>query len=178
MTNIDQLHRDIKRLYERAEEPGIEIPLALQSYLLSHVAAEYIGAASVLEKESPRFWLQTLQLTGHAMECSLKACLAAADVQPQNKHDLVELCKSAWAHGFALDDPSLAMIVHLNHLYYQDLATGTKFKTRYPAKAVERLGGAVPSHSTFVAIIRVIIEQARQRTALPYQVMFDTLQLP
>ena len=46
-----------------------------------------------------------------------------------------------------------------------------------PAKAVEQLGG-VPSHSTFVAIIRVIIEQARQRTALPYQVMFDTLQLP
>jgi HEPN domain len=178
MTNIDQLHRDIKRLYEGAEEPSIEIPLALQAYLLAHVAAEYIGAASILEKESPRFWLQTLQLTGHAMECSLKACLAAANVQPPNKHDLVELCKLAGAKGFTLDDPNLAMIVHLNHLYYQDLATGTKFKTRYPAKAVEQLGGAVPSHSTFVAIIRGIVEQARQRTALPYQVMFDTLQLP
>ncbi len=178
MTNVDQIHSRLKRLYEEFEKSSIRVPLALQAYELAQVAAEYIGAASVLEKESPRFWLPTLQLTGHAMECSIKAYLAAADSPPPSKHDLVELSKIAGASGFALDDASLAMIVHLNHLYYQDLATGTKFKTRYPARAVEQLGGAVPSHSTFVAIIRNIVEQARQQTAPPYQVMFDTLQLP
>ena len=121
MTNIDQMYSNIKRLYEGSEESSIGVPLSLQAYRLAHFAAEYIGAASVLEKESPRYWLPTLQLTGHAMECSLKACLAAANSLFPNKHDLVELCKMAGAQGFALDDPSLATIVHLNHLYYRGL---------------------------------------------------------
>ena len=111
------------------------------------------------------------------MECSLKACLAAADTEPPNKHDLVELCRLAAKEDFQLDDRNVAMIVHLHHFYYQDLASGTKFKARYPTKASERLGGAVPTNSTFVSIIRSLIEQAAQKTAYPFRKMFDTMQI-
>lgn len=177
MQNVDQLHRRVKQLYEGSEVRSTRVPLAMQAYDWARLATSYIGAASILEQQPPpKFCLPRLQLTGHAMECSLKACLAAADKRPPKYHDLVRLCMAAGGYGFALEDRKLAMIVHLNHFYYQDLGTGSRFKTRYPTQTFERCGGGMPSHSTFVEIVWEVIGHARQRTAVPYREMFDTLQ--
>jgi HEPN domain-containing protein len=104
-----------------------------------------------------------LQLTGQAVELALKGCLAASAVVPPIGHDLVNLVRQVQSHGFELDSSMCAAIVHLQHFYFQDLATGTKFKTRYPSAQFERLGGAVPSNSTFGHIVTVLSNQAEKR---------------
>jgi hypothetical protein len=43
------------------------------------------------------------------------------------------------------------------------LATGTKYKTRYPANRDERLGGAVPNNSIFTSIVDALLIQAKER---------------
>ena len=166
MTDIERIRRKIERLYEGFEEPKVNVPLALQVRQWISFAKEYIGAASILEKEAPQYWLPVLQMTGQAVESSLKACLAAANTDPPNHHDLIQLYTRAAELGFELDDSDLAAIVHLRHFYFHDLSTNTKFKTRYPTKQDERLGGTVPSNSTFVSIVHSLIEQAADRSKL------------
>ena len=101
-------------------------------------------------------------MTGHAVELSLKACLVAAGTKPHG-HDLVGLYKDAADLGFQLEDSDIAALIHLQHFYFQDLATSTKYKARYPTISSETLGGSVPSNATFVAIIHSLIEQAEQK---------------
>lgn len=175
MTDIKQVRCKIEKLYNAIEGPTLNAPLEFQAYEWAHFAGEYIGAASILDKEESRYMLPKLQLTGHAIECSLKACLAAANSDPPSNHDLVQLYELAAMHGFQLDEKSLAMIVHLNHYYFRDLATDTKFKARYPTKTSEGLGGAIPGNSTFVSIVRLLIEQAALRASYPFREMFNTL---
>ncbi len=166
MTDIERIRRKIERLYEGFKEPKVNVPLAARVSQWISFAKEYIGAASIVEKETPQYWLPVLQMTGQAVESSLKACLAAANTDPPNHHDLIELYRRAAELGFQLDDSHLAAIVHLRHFYSQDLSTKTKFKTRYPTKQAERLGGAVPSNSTFVSIVHSLVEQAAHRSKL------------
>ena len=122
-----------------------------------------MAAASIVRKEAPQHWLQVLQMTGQAIESSLKACLAAAGTTPPREHDLVKLYRLVEKLGFQLDDSDKAALVHLNHFYFQDLATTTKHKARYPTNKSENLGGAFPSNATFVSIIDSLIEQAEKR---------------
>ena len=83
-------------------------------------------------------------MTGQAVESALKACLTSAQTEPPKHHNLVQLYDLASKHGFTLGDPDLAAIVHLRHFYFRDVATGTRYKTRYPTEQMEQLGGAVP----------------------------------
>ena len=78
MANIEEIVEKIERLYERTQHATVDVPLVLQARELAHFAKHYISAASVLERESPEHWLPILQLTGQAVELSLKACLASA----------------------------------------------------------------------------------------------------
>ena len=163
MTAIEQIRCKIETIYQAIKEPKVNVPLALQVRQWISFAEDYIGAASILEREAPQHWLPLLQMTGQAVESSLKACLAAANIDPPNHHDLIQLYELAAELGFRLDDSNLAAIVHLRHFYFQDLATHTRFKTRYPTKLNERLGGAVPSNSTFVSVVHSLTQQATQR---------------
>ena len=113
-----------------------------------------------------RYWLPLFQLTGQALELALKACLASVSEAPPNVHDLVYLCQRVQAKGFELNAPMSAAIVHLNHLYFEDLATGTRYKTRYPTTTFEHVGGTVPDHATFVGILNMLRDQVAQRLPL------------
>jgi len=166
MANIEEIVEKIERLYERTKHATVDVPLVLQARELAHFAKDYISAASVLERESPEHWLPILRLTGQAVELSLKACLASAGTVPPFQHDLVELYRAAERLGFALDAPWLAAIVHLQHFYFKDLATGTRYKARYPTSQDERLGGAVPPNSTFTSVVNALLDQASQRGAI------------
>lgn len=165
MTDVTKIVKQISAFYEQFTEPVIDLPLTLQAMELGFRARDYVAAAAILERGGPFHWLPILQLTGQAVELSLKACLASALVAPPVGHDLVDLLRQAQTHGFDVDSPMCAAIVHLQHFYFRDLATGTKYKTRYPAKRTERLGGAVPSNSTFTAIVEALLDQATKRGA-------------
>ena len=164
MTDIEQIQRQLEKTYQAiAVQPVANLPPILQVRQWASFAKGYIAAVSIVEKEAPQHWLPILQLTGQAIESSLKACLVAAGTHPPSLHDLVKLYRLAADLGFQLDDPDMAALVHLQHFYFRDLATNTKYKTRYPTKSSERLGGAVPSNATFASIVHSLIEQAEQK---------------
>ncbi len=175
MSNIEKAQSNIKKLYKLINEPLFPIPKEMQAVHWAYIAVEFLTAASILDKKEPHFTNPKLQLTGHAIECSMKACIASIAAKPPNKHDLVQLYKVIEEHGFHLDDRSQALIVHLNHHYYQDLGTGTKFKSRYPTETSERSGGAIPPHSDMVAISNTLIEQAASRVPDILDEMFRTI---
>jgi hypothetical protein len=141
----------------------------------AYVAVDFLTAASILDKKGPHLIGPKLQLTGHAIECSMKACIALVGAKPPNKHDLVQLYKIIDKHGFHLDDRLQTMIVHLNHHYYQDLGTGSKFKLRYPTETSERSGGAYPNHSDMIVISSTLLGQAASRAPDILDEMFRTI---
>lgn len=163
MADIDEILQRVERLYQQKAPTQVDVPLALQARVLGYFAKDYIAAASVLDREGSQRWLPIMQLTGHAVELSLKSCLASADVSPPHGHDLIALYRTAETLGFELDNRDFAAVVHLHHFYFQDLSTATKFKARYPARQSEHLGGAVPSNSTFTSIVDKLLHQAEQR---------------
>ena len=164
MTDIKQIQQKIAKIYRAIEEqPQIDIPLKLQVTEWVWFAKAYIAAAGIVEKEASQHWLPILQLTGQAVESSLKACLASANTRPPNEHDLVNLYRRSARLGFQLENSSIAAIVHLQHFYFKDLATGSKFKSRYPTNKNERLGGIVPKNEAFVSVVDSLIEQAESR---------------
>lgn len=165
MADIEQIQRQIKKLYQAGKvEPVVNLPPTLQVRQWARFAEEYIAAASIVENEARQHWLPVLQMTGQAIESSLKACLVAAGTHPAPPtHDLVKLYRLAEELGFELDDSDKAALVHLQHFYVKDLATSTKYKARYPTEKSEKLGGSVPKNATFASIIDSLIEQAKQR---------------
>jgi hypothetical protein len=169
MTDVEGILKKIQDLYRIPGAAPVDVPLGLHAREFGYLARSYIAAASVVDSHAPQHWLPILQLTGQAVELSLKSCLASAGSVPPSGHDLIDLYRQSAALGFALDAPMFAAIVHLQHFYFMDLATGTRFKARYPTKRRERLGGAVPSNAVFSSIVDALLDQARQRetTELP-----------
>jgi len=165
VTDIKEIQGQIKKLYQAGKvEPVVNVPPKQQVRQWASFAETYIAAASIVEKEAPQHILPILQITGHAIESSLKACLVAAGIHSAPiTHDLVKLYRLAEELGFQLDDSHKAALVHLQHFYFQDLATNTTHKARYPTKQSEPLGGSVPKNSTFDSIIHSLIEQAKQK---------------
>ena len=164
MIDTEDILKRIGALYEHLGAGSVDVPLALQAVELASFARDYMAAARIIEREGPQYWLPVLQTTGHAVELALKACLASAGTAPQSTHDLIELYRHAERLGFELDAPAFATIVHLRHFYFQDLATGTRHKARYPARRDEPLGGAVPNSSTFTEIVESLLAQASRRS--------------
>lgn len=165
MSSIVHIQRQISALYASiAERSPLTIPLRVQAGEWLTFANSYSIAATLVAGGAEHLWLPRLQLTGHAVELALKACLAAASTRPPNEHDLVRLCILATDHGYVLSQAEQAAIVHLTHFYHRDLATRTKFKARYPTPNMERLGGAVPYDSTYRGLVQSLCEQAEPRT--------------
>jgi len=165
MADIEEIRRKIEKIYQAIDEPKEDLPPKLRVMWWASFAKDYISAASILHKEAPQYWLPILQMTGHAVECALKACLVAANKNPPKHHDLIKLYGLVAEFGFQLSDSDKAAIVHLWNFYFEDLATHTQYKARYPAEQIERLGGTVPRHSSFVSIVDSLIEQITHKGA-------------
>jgi len=162
VADIEQIQGKIKKLYKAGEVlPVVDFSPKQQVMEWALFAKGYIEAASIVEKEAPQHWLQVLQLTGQAIESSLKACLVAASAPIPRSHDLVKLYKLAAELGFRLDDSGKAALAHLNHFYFKSLATDTPLSTRYPTDTP--VWGSVPRNATFVSINHLLIEQAEKR---------------
>jgi len=167
MSEIKRIQQQIAALYRSREEEQVSVPLSLQAPQWGHFAKDYIAAASIIDEKATNLWLPRLQVTGHALESALKASLAATGVLPPSTHDLVHLYELAGEKGFRLSESDQAMIVHLSHFYFEDVATGTRYKARFPTSTTEHLGGSVPLHATFQAIVTSLLEQARHRSQTP-----------
>jgi hypothetical protein len=157
------MHEKITAIYKTIENQKISIPPVVQVEMWVSFARQYMTAATLIANQLPHLMLPRLQMTGQAIESVLKACLVAARVESPNHHDLVRLYELTERHGFKLDPFAIAAIVHLNHFYFQDVATRTKYKMRYPTEKMEHLGGAMPENSTFVSIVQILCEQAINR---------------
>ena len=164
MSTIFEIQERVRQMYEAAYEPSAKLPLAVQAMELLAFARTYAAAATLVAEHADHLWLPRLQLTGQAVELALKACLAASESPPPAEHDLVMLYSLAAEHGHLLSEFEQAAIVHLAHFYHQDLATETKFKSRYPARTAEQLGGAIPDNATYAQLVRALCTQAEGAT--------------
>ena len=168
MDETEDIRTKIEAIYNAMpSDKPVELPLGILADALGYRAESYIEAATIVDREGPQHWLPVVQLTGQAVELSLKACLAAGEVSPPISHDLLDLYKKTESLGFQLPPREYAAIAHLNHTYFKDFSTGTKYKARYPTTTTEYLGGAVPTNATYVSIVKSLLGQARQRKQDP-----------
>ena len=168
MTEIDKIEKKITAFYDSNDnQPSINIPLPLQVGRWISFSKNYLSAAEVVEKEMLQCWLPIRQLLGQSIELSLKACILAVNKNPSHSHNLIELLRICEKNGFKLENSDIAAIVHLNHFYFRDLSSETKFKSRYPAENNEQLGGVVPNVETYATIVKVLHKQATQYGQVP-----------
>jgi HEPN domain-containing protein len=112
--------------------------LALEYFLRSK---QFLSSAVIVENEAKELSMPYLHLQGQSIELALKGFLLASKEEPNKIHDLVELTSNTENVGLKLKQVEASMIVLLNHYFYQDLTTSTKFNSRYPAKSQETTGG-------------------------------------
>ena len=162
MNDIDAVQEHLRKLYEYGGQSGGQAPLPYQAAAYAVYANDYLRSAGVLKDSEPlphRTLMPWYQLMGQALELSMKACLAVAGVSPPRTHDLVALCKKVEAAGFVLGvEHAHAHLVHLNHGYYEDLATGDRFVARYGGGGSK----AVPDHDRLSAVCTELLRQAKE----------------
>jgi hypothetical protein len=164
VSEIRRVKELLAKAYRSVQGDVVEVPRTAQVIQWVSFANDYIAAASLIDEYAHhRLWLPRMQMTGQAVESALKACVVSAGLKVPVQHDLGALCDLAVSLGFELSDPDLAAVVHLTHLYHEDVATGTRYKTRYPTLHTEALGGAVPANSVYVSIVRTLSVQATGR---------------
>ncbi|MBA2660935.1 MAG: HEPN domain-containing protein [Bradymonadaceae bacterium] len=124
-------------------------------------AQQYNEAANTLSQHNESIlWPPRALLSGHALECALKACLLSKGTEAPRDHDLVNLSDMVIDLGFVLYEPELAAIVHLNSVFFMDLVTLTKFKVRYPADFSEATTRSRVPQSFICRIVESLVLQA------------------
>ena len=180
--DFDEIRKKIESIYrkgaELAEEhqppPNLDTPPEVRAELLEYVlqdgelrdliqyARNYMLAANKLGDPFAdgnfAMLLPKLQLTGHAIELALKACIQSRTGTFPHGHNLTELYRTAHAVGIRLSRRDFAYIVHLGHFYSEDLVTGTRHLARYPAKG-EGASGSIPPAESFTAIVNCLLDQ-------------------
>jgi hypothetical protein len=128
-----------------------------------YYSESYIRAAGVTAADPLRSLLVLMQLTGHAIECAMKACIASTGGKVPQYHNLVNLGDQVLGLGFNVSEQHRAFVVHVNHIYAHDLYTESTYKARYPSRNTEALGGSVPPHSAFAELVTSLCLQAKER---------------
>jgi hypothetical protein len=164
MTQIEKTKDKLEALFKNSGfQNGSELPNEFRVLLLFTYAKNYFLAAEIVEKEASYLFMQSLHLLGQSMELALKAFILACNEQPKEIHDLVKLTTKAENLGLTLVQIENSSIVLLNHYFFQDLSTQTKFKTRYPAKAQEMSGGPIPDQKVLKGIFDKLVSQANTK---------------
>lgn len=159
MRTAREIQDKLKKLHQRGLAAGLLVPRYLQVQAWIQFAMEYLAASTELSKlfHVSRPWMQ---LSGHAIECAIKAYLCAVRSNVSREHDIVKLIDVAVAAGLSISARNLAMIVHVNHQYSSDLRTTTRYKARYPSERIEQSGGSLPDQASLVQIVESICQQA------------------
>ena len=164
MTQIENTKRKLKDLFKSGGiQDGSEMPNELRVLLLFTYARNYLLSAEIIEKEASHLFMQSLHLSGQAIELALKAYILSCNEQPREIHDLVVLTTRSQNLGLMLEEIECSSIVLLNHYFFQDLATQTKFKTRYPPKAQEMSGGPIPDQKIWKRLFDKLVSHANTK---------------
>jgi HEPN domain-containing protein len=175
MHKIDEIQAKLKRLHQNLPNSSLQVPKDLQSVEWAYIAIEYLVAAGILNRKDSHFLRPQLQLCGHAIECCMKACITSIGKSPTTTHNLVKIYRDIENLGFKLDERSQALLVLINHLYFQDLATSSKFKLRYPTESSEGLGGSIPTYEDISSICDSLIGQAGENAPESLKVMYKAV---
>lgn len=167
MTTIDEVQARIRQLYSKSGGGPPGIPLPIRALVYSQYARDYLEAASVLYNadrgDRPRLLMPWCQLLGQAFELALKSCLGVDGVDPPHSHDLVALYRRVEGRGFDSNIEHIeAHLVHLNHAYFEDLASGDRFTARYGGEGP----WSVPDHDRLAAACMSFIEQSEGRNPI------------
>ena len=127
---------------------------------------EFLSAAEIVENEAAQLFMSYLHLQGQSIELALKGYLLACKIEPKEIHDLAKLASKAEKNGLTLKQIEVTSIDLLNHYYFQDLGTKTKFKTRYPTKSQETTGGPMPDQKIIKELHGSIVTQANPKCEL------------
>lgn len=123
-------------------------------------AKEYLAASEHLRSREIPLFQPWIQVSGHSVECSIKSFLCAMGQVVHQSHDLVNLLDSAQSAGLVIDERDIAMLVHLNHQYFCDIKTQSRYKARYPTDRWEMIGGTIPDQKFLERIVQDFCRQA------------------
>ena len=152
----EQMRTSLPPLYEQ----GPVVSTYDMTRLWIIFAKEYLSASEVLRDRDTPLIQPWIQVSGHAVECSLKAFLCASGQSVPKDHDLVGLLDLTQRIGLVIEDKDTAMLVHLNHQYSRDMHTSTRYKARYPSDRWELIGGTIPQQDFLKRIVHEICNQA------------------
>ncbi len=107
--------------------------------------------------------MQALQCMGQSIELAIKGYILACGVRPERGHNLVEFAKLAEKQGMKFERIEESAIVLVNHYYFQDLVTTTRYKSRYPTSSTETFGGPIPDVETVKNIFSKLIQAANEK---------------
>lgn len=168
MSDIRRIYQEVAKLYPATREPKIKMSPADQVKWYISYAQDFIAAASIIDSRASQHVRSRWQMTGQAVELALKTCIIVATRKnaPRGKkgHDLIKLCEMISEYGFHLEERDVAALCHLGHVYSWDLATGSKYKSRYPADYYEPNVAIDPGSSAFESIVQSLIEQAKEKS--------------
>jgi hypothetical protein len=163
----------VRKVYERISPilKSIPAPLAEKKRSQRHqirdwiaFAKQYGKAAALLDELPDPLELPRGQLFGHAIECALKAFFTAKG-KPTPKgskgHNLVAMAIEAEEFGCRITELQAIAIVQLSSEYFQDIATESKFKTRYPLNHPETRASIVGSFDELRGVVESICTQSQ-----------------
>jgi len=164
MTQVEKTKAKLESLFNKGNlienKPIKEVPSEYRALDFFIFSKSFLSAAEIIEREAPNLFVQSLHLSAQSIELALKAAILSCDVKPKEIHDLVKLASKLELLGFSFKQIEISSIVLLNHYFYQDLSTATKFKTRYPTKEQEHLGGPVPDFQVIKDLFNSLVMQA------------------
>ena len=126
-------------------------------------AQQYVEAASLLDDSAIADNVAKLQLSGHAVECALKAFLLTTTQSNPKTHDLLALGKSAEDAGCHVTEIQAIAVFQLSLSYSMDIATNTRYKARYPTRDFESKVRATPSHDSVAELVANVLTQVENR---------------
>jgi HEPN domain-containing protein len=129
-------------------------------------AQQYIEAATLLDDSPIADNVAKLQLSGHALECALKAFLLAATQSTPKTHNLLALGKSAEEAGCHVTEMQAIAVFQLSLSYSIDIATNTRYKARYPTHEFESKVRATPFHDSVAELVANVLAQVESRLAV------------
>ncbi len=167
MGQAAEIQQSLRQLYRTAGSVRLSsrpTPTYLRVLNWVAIAEQYAAAADALAAEAELSHIRPrMLLIGHALECSLKACLAAACLKTPRGHDLVNLTDLVLDAGYQLQQAQIAWVVHVDHVFNEDLRTSAKYKVRYPTETYESTGASLPPQSALTETVAALLHQARTR---------------
>lgn len=163
VTKIQILSHRLSGLLEDSSESGEQLSTAWKVRDWNSFSEEYLFAAACLRSQDSLCIRACLQVSGHAIECALKACLASTGRPVPGTHDLVSLCGQVEMAGFHVTEMQALALFQLSLHYFRDVGTGTKFKSRYPMEKSESSETPIPVHSAVSQLVESLLHQSLQK---------------